>query len=170
MSWPNFFFLPTRWRLVPLAWPCFEAPSPAEADLLPAMTVSWRLAEPERPSPRQDELRASRIVRLALVAMLWSGLARWIWVEFPGKNVRRRRRPVSVYPGSSAVWTRAAGLRSGREKLCFAAGVQVTQSGSGPASYVSLGGGKRPGGVRWKSSKVQRLRPQRFNPPQQASN
>lgn len=103
MGWTEDFFLSIRWRLVPLAWPCFEAPSPSEADPVPAMTVSWRLAEPERPSSRQDELRASRIVRLGLFAMLWSGLARWILVGFPGKNGGHRRRRVSVYPGSWAL-------------------------------------------------------------------
>lgn len=162
MSWLQFSFLPTRWRLVPLAWPCFEAPSPAEADLLPAMTVSWRLAEPERTSPRQDELRASRIVRLALVAMLWSGLARWIWVEFPGKNVRRRRRPVSVYPGSRAP------LREGEVVFCRWCSGDAVRLRSCLIRVTRWGETSRRSPL--KISKVQRLRPQRFNPPQQASN
>lgn len=128
------FFLPIRWRLVPLAWPGFEAPSPSQADLLPPMTVFLEAGRAGADASMQrDELRDSRMVRLCSVVMLWSGLAHWIRVWFPGKDGRRRRGPVSAYAGSWAV---------GREEEVVFCWWWVTQCCCrSPASYVSLRGG-----------------------------
>lgn len=105
-------------------------PPPAQADLLPPMTVFLEAGRAEADASLQrDELRDSLVVRRCSV--LCSGLADWILVWFPGEE---RRGPVSVYAGSWAV--------EGREEKVVCGCWRVTQCCCrSPASYVSLRGG-----------------------------
>lgn len=158
MSWTEDFFSPHKmapgpagvavfWSSLPVrGWPSSRDDSFLEAGRAgeAVFTAGWAASQSDR---------ETRFVRHAVVR---AGSLNLGWIS--GEERRAQAETGECVPGQ---------LGSGPGgRSCVLLLVLRWRS---PASYVSLGGGKRHGGVRWKSRKVQRLRPQWFNPSQQSN-